>query len=88
MNEDKVLVLNDPIYGQKYSQILSTMVLNFVKYGDPNNKYLPKWDTVKPGENTTMIIDRECRQLVHHDDELTELFEEVNPKFELKLRLK
>ena len=38
MNEDKVLVLNDPIYGQKYGQILTTMVLNFVKYGNPNNK--------------------------------------------------
>ena len=42
MNEDKVLVLNDAIYGQKYGQILSQLVLNFVKYGNPNNKYLPK----------------------------------------------
>lgn len=40
-NEDKVLVLNEAVQGQRYAQILSTLTVNFVKYGDPNNKYLP-----------------------------------------------
>ena len=35
MNEDKVYVLNEAIYGQKLANIFSTMTLNFVKYGDP-----------------------------------------------------
>ena len=87
MNEDKVLVLNDPIYGQKYGQILSTMVINFVKYGNPNNKYLPKWAPVSEGENSTMIIDRTCRNVVHHDDEFIRLFDKVNPPFVLNLKL-
>ena len=34
MNEDRVFVLNEAIYGQKLANIFSTMTLNFVKYGD------------------------------------------------------
>ena len=41
MNEDKVFVLNEAVTGQKLAKIFSTMVLNYAKYGDPNNKYLP-----------------------------------------------
>lgn len=83
-NEDKVLVLNEAIYGQKYAQILSTLTLNFVKYGDPNNKYLPRWETVRAGENSTMIVDRVCRNVCHHDDELVEMFAKYGPKAEIK----
>ena len=43
MNEDKVLVLNDAENGQKYANALSTLVLNYVKNGDPNCQYLPEW---------------------------------------------
>ena len=86
MNEDKVLVLNDPKNGQKYSNILSTMVLNFVKHGDPNNEYLPKWEKVRAGEDWTMIIDQNPRCAVHHDDELIKLYHEVGPKFTLTLK--
>ncbi len=88
MNEDKVLVLNDAVYGQKYSQILSTLVLNFVKYGDPNNKYLPKWLPLTEEENNTMVIDKTCRNVSHFDDELVVLHDKVCPKFVLKLETK
>ena len=84
-NEDKVLVLNEAVYGQKYAQILSTVTTNFVKYGDPNNKYLPKWEPVRNGENSTMIVDMHCRNVVHHDDELVEMFDQFGPKFTIKL---
>lgn len=87
MNEDKVLVLNDEIYGQKYGKIFSTMVLNFVKYGNPNNKYLPKWEPTAPGKNRTMIIDKTCRVVENHDDELLDLYKDVAPSFNLKLKL-
>lgn len=85
MNEEKVLVLNGAIYGQKYAQIFSTLTLNFVKYGDPNNKYLPKWTPVTAGENSTMIVDTVCRNVAHHDDKLVEMFAEYGPKFTIKL---
>ena len=83
MNEDKVLALNDPDFGQKYARTLSTMVHNFVKYGDPNNVHLPEWKPVREGENWTMIIDKECRCVVHHDDELMETYDPVAPRFSL-----
>lgn len=85
MNEEKVLVLNGAIYGQKYAQIFSTLTLNFVKYGNPNNKYLPQWTPVREGENYTMIVDETCRCLAHHDDKLVELFHAFGLKAVIKL---
>ena len=84
-NEDKVLVLNEAVYGQKYAQIISTLTINFVKYGNPNNKYLPPWKPVQDGENDTMIVDLNCRNVAHHDDELVDLFEKYGPKPAFKM---
>ena len=39
------------------------------------------------GENSTMIIDRTCRNVTHHDDEFIKLFDKVNPPFVLNLKL-
>ena len=75
MNEDKVLALNDPDYGVQYGHILSTMVLNFVKYGDPNNEYLPEWKPVTEDADWTMIIDKECRCVADQDSELMEIYD-------------
>ena len=87
-NEDRVYVLNEEEYGQKYSETLSTMVLNFVREGDPNCQYLPTWHKVEKDKLHTMIIDRECREVTNHDLELVELFDKVNPKFVLNFDLK
>ena len=57
------------------------MTLNYVKYGNPNNNYLPKWDPFTIDAHKTMIIDRECACLEAYDEELVELFDQVNPKF-------
>lgn len=84
-NEDKVLVLNEAVWGQKFAQRLSTMTVNFVKYGNPGNKYMPKWEPVKDGNCNTMILDRECRTACHHDDELVDQFAKYGPKFVIKL---
>ena len=86
MNEDKVLVLNDAENGQKYANALSTLVLNYVKTGDPNNEYLPKWEKVTKDDNWTMIIDKECRCVNHHDDALIDLYKNVAPVFRLNLK--
>ncbi len=85
MNEDKVLVLNDAENGQKYADILSGMVLNYVRTGDPNMSLLPRWEKVRPGEDWTMIIDRTCRCVKGHDTELMKHYADVAPKFILKL---
>lgn len=80
MNEDKVFVLNEAIYGQKLANIFSTLVLNFTKYGDPNNKYLPRWEPMTAEHHRTMVIDRECACKEGHDEELVELYEKAAPK--------
>ena len=87
-DEDRVYVLNEEKYGQQYSETLSTMVLNFVRNGDPNCEYLPQWHPCEEDRINTMIIDRECREVTNHDLELVELFDKVNPKFVLNLDLK
>ena len=85
-NEDRVLVLNDAENGQKYASALNALMLNFVKTGDPNCEYLPEWKKVTAEDNWTMIIDKECRCVAHHDDELAELHNEVGPAlFKLNL---
>ena len=81
MNEDKVLVLNDAENGQKYANALSTLVLNYVKNGDPNCQYLPEWKKATLQDNYTMIIDKECRCVAHHDDALVDLHYQYAPKF-------
>ena len=81
MNEDRVYVLNEAYYGQQFSKIFSTMTLNFVKYGDPNNKYLPKWDPITAEHHNTMVIDRQCAQREAFDEELVELFAKANSKY-------
>ena len=78
MNEDKVFVLNEAVTGQKMAKIFSTMVLNYAKYGDPNNKYLPEWKPLTEEHRYTMVIDRECACLEDHDRELMELLDPVN----------
>ena len=85
-NEDKVLVLNDAENGQKYANALNGLMLNFVRTGNPNCEYLPEWKKATAEDNWTMIIDRECRCVAHHDDALAELHNEVGPAlFKLKL---
>ena len=75
MNEDRVYVLNEAIYGQKMSEIFSTTFLNFIKTGNPNNKYLPKWEPFTTEHHYAMIIDRESELREAHDERLTELIE-------------
>ena len=42
-------------------------------------RILPEWKKVTAEDNWTMIIDKECRCVAHHDDELAELHNEVGP---------
>ena len=79
-NEAHVLVLNEAVWGQKYARTLSTLVLNYVKTGNPNCEYLPQWDKATAENLNTMIIDKECRLEPCHDAELVELAYQYGPK--------
>ena len=73
--------LNDAENGQKYAKALSTLVLNFTRFGDPNCQYLPEWKKATLEDNYTMIIDKQCRCVAHYDDELLDLHYQYAPKF-------
>lgn len=79
MNTDKCFVLNEAIYGEKYTNIFSTMTLNFMKTGNPNNKYLPEWKPLTSEEHNTMIIDKVCENRIDHDTEFIDLLVKVAP---------
>jgi len=81
MNTDKCFVLNEAVYGEKYTNIFSTMILNYMKTGNPNNKYLPEWKPLTNDEKYTMVIDKECYCRKDFDTELVELFDKVKPPF-------
>ena len=84
MNEDRVYVLNEAIYGQKLANIFSTMTLNFMKNGDPNNKYLPEWKPITAEHHYSMIIDCECACREAFDEELIDLLVKASPKFSFR----
>ena len=81
--EDKVFVLNEAVYGQKLAQAFSAMTINYVKTGDPNNKYLPEWKNVTEDQRYTMIFDRQFRCEKDHDTELMSVLDKIAPKFVL-----
>ena len=81
MNEDRVYILNEPVYGQKYGQIFSSIALNYTKYGDPSNKYLPEWKPITEDHHYTMVIDKTCALKEGHDEELTALLQKATPPF-------
>ena len=59
-NEDRVFILNDPVYGPQMSDIFSSILLNFARTGDPNNACLPRWEPFTEDEPWTMVIDKVC----------------------------
>jgi len=81
MNEDKCFILNEAVYGQKYAKIFSNMTLNYVKTGNPNNRYLPDWKPLTTEDHYTMVIDKECELRKDYDKELIELVDKVTPPF-------
>ena len=85
MNEDRVYVLNEAVYGQKLANIFSSLVLNFVKHGDPNNEYLPEWKPITDAHHYTMVIDREPALKEGYDEALTEALDPLTPKFHMNI---
>ena len=78
--ERYVLCLNEEKYGQQYANTLTTLVINYVKTGDPNCEYLPQWDVATLDKMNTMIIDQEPVLKAGFDDKLVELAAAHGPK--------
>ncbi len=81
MNEDRVWILNEPVYGEKYGNIFSSIALNYCKNGDPSNQYLPEWKPITEDHHYTMVIDRECELKEGYDEAFTDFCAKIAPPF-------
>ncbi len=84
MNEDRVYVANEEMYGQKMSRIFSSMILNYCKTGNPNTEELPHWDTFSEEHPVTMVIDKESEQKTAFDKELMDCLMSITEPFQFK----
>ncbi len=49
--------------------------INFARFGNPNIKGLPKWETYSTEKGATMFFDNNCAVRYHHDKELLTLMQ-------------
>jgi len=84
-NSEMVPVCNEPIYGERLANAVGTAYINFCKYGNPNNQYMPAWKPFTDEERNTMVIENAKDELrVAHDEELVALYKKACPKLNFK----
>jgi para-nitrobenzyl esterase len=55
--------------------------LNFARNGKPSSDALPEWPACAPGDEATMIFDKECEVRHNYDHELVALHKKYAPPF-------
>ncbi len=70
---NEVPICGEPGVRETLEAQMCTAFTNFAKYGNPNCDLLPQWDEYKPGKETTMIFDRQCRTAVDYNRKLLEM---------------
>ena len=58
------------VEAEALAQIVSQSWINFARFGDPNQKDLPKWEKYSEKNGATMMFDNECKLRYHPDQEL------------------
>ena len=76
-NTDKVEICNIDGVSDELEEKIFQALIHFAYTGNPNHIGLPKWSSVKPEDEPTMIFDRDCKVLHNYDDELINLFNSV-----------
>jgi len=80
-NTDKVEVANIPDVSDRLEAQIFGAVKAFAYTGSPNHAGIPHWPKVTPGDEHTMIFDRQCEVRHNYDDELMALLQEISPPF-------
>ena len=60
---------------EKLQDIMATCWLRFAVTGDPNHGDIPEWHKVTGECESTMIFDRECKEVHDHDHSLMEILD-------------
>ena len=80
-NVDKVPICNIPDVTDKLEEQIFKAWISFAKSGNPNHPGLPEWPACKPGDEATMIFDRNSEVKHNYDNELIALHKKAAPKF-------
>jgi para-nitrobenzyl esterase len=80
-NTDKVPVCNHPGVSDELEDQIFSAWISFARTGNPNHPGLPHWLECKPGDEATMIFDKDCEVKHNYDNELITLHKKVAPKF-------
>lgn len=73
-NTELVPVTQEAGVTEKLERQIFESVVAFAHTGNPDNAYLPHWPASRPGEEHTMVFDRDTRVRTNHDAELLPLF--------------
>ncbi len=80
-NAERVAVCNETGVTDELQDQIFGAWMNFARYGNPNHCGLPAWDACKPGDEVTMVFDKECEARHNFDHDLMKLYHEITPAF-------
>ena len=84
-NAEMIPVSNEPVVGERLSNVLENAYIQFCRCGDPNNEFLPEWKPFTLDGRYTMVIDREKDELREaYDEELVALYQKACPALNFK----
>lgn len=86
-NTDKVEICAIPGVRERLEQQMCDAWLSFARTGTPVCKNLPKWESVTPDREPTMLFDRVCEVRENYDDELYALIDSILPPYQTKEEL-
>lgn len=82
-NIDKVPSASIEGVSERLQKQMFEAFIHFAYVGNPNHEGIPHWETCQPGQEVTMIFDKECRVVKNFDDELYQIFKETLPKISI-----
>lgn len=80
-NTDKVPICDIPGVSDKLEDQIFGAWINFARNGNPSHPGLPNWPGCIPGNEATMIFDKNCELKHNYDNELIDLHIKAAPKF-------